>query len=599
MARKNTAKASGKPDGKSDGKATQSGGASSPATATPSYTNLFLIPGELHPGYPWSNNSFQAISGLTEKNFLDPDYRDPKGDPLDKEILSSIATFYDQVKNEPKITRKARLSNIPGYASYRDTLTAHFKQPGNVDEAIMTVMNDMDATYLQVWIAAGRVAVTAGEYNSTVSGAIAEHLFGEEVFLGQTSNVKAEFTRFGEHAHYRLWHRQRDATKRRHTKREKAISAFGAELADLESARTPASFRKASSTLAKLKRFYALDGDAENEDYLGMERSLKAFLDKGPNLMAQNGRDTLWTAAQIEQAALEWFDAFSRTPSAYEDFTPPLPPGPALFSDGEDIGVDDFSAWFKPELYRYLGFDESGRVPFWRVVEGKGDFDDILQATTTEALSQWLQENKGRYTVPQNRPDPRGPHRTYREFYPEERIGMQLPQGYSLIRLRLHQLQALAALVKRTWHAGLPPGSDPKSIHSTLSTLIADEVGLGKTALTLAFFSTLMHYFELSRQEKPLPPIVGLSIFGKPSGKELWKMPFVVIANKNLVEQWNAESRRFLAPGTDSIIYDPTTKERLDWWIAPGRSWSTAQTELGRRILLITGAASTHGFKPG
>jgi hypothetical protein len=76
--------------------------------------------------------------------------------------------------------------------------------------------------------------------------------------------------------------------------------------------------------------------------------------------------------------------------------------------------------------------------------------------------------------------------------------------GMEPLALLWHQLVGVASMASKAWLKG--------ESETTFGTLLADDVGVGKTAQVMAFISFVQVAYESQQQGKPLAPILSKSI---------------------------------------------------------------------------------------
>ncbi|KAG0693276.1 hypothetical protein DFH29DRAFT_1007449 [Suillus ampliporus] len=168
------------------------------------------------------------------------------------------------------------------------------------------------------------------------------------------------------------------------------------------------------------------------------------------------------------------------------------------------------------------------------------------------------------------------------------------------LSLLWHQRVGIASLVDKFWlseetSAGVP------------GVLVADEVGVGKTALimgTIAFTidAYWVQQFELGKG-KPYAPLVAVDPSKVRKAPILEERPFfagqrtipdlphVIIVPNSLAAQWYSELRTFFAPKTIEIYQYPTAeKEFAAFWTGP---WAESKMPKVNRIILVTHSVMT------
>ncbi|KAM6500021.1 hypothetical protein JOM56_003035, partial [Amanita muscaria] len=117
--------------------------------------------------------------------------------------------------------------------------------------------------------------------------------------------------------------------------------------------------------------------------------------------------------------------------------------------------------------------------------------------------------------------------------------------GMQELSLLWHQLVGVASLATKAW--------GPDARHAPFGILLADEVGVGKTAQVMAFIALLqlVHQCELNGQQRPPLLKTWPSFMGK--GK-VPDAPHAIIVPNSLVDQWRRELKCFFKPGAIDIF---------------------------------------------
>ncbi|KDQ05986.1 hypothetical protein BOTBODRAFT_182028 [Botryobasidium botryosum FD-172 SS1] len=553
---------------------------------TPTYANAYLVIESRSVDYLWGNETFQGLARLTLLNFLDPAYRSRSG-PLSQERTDGIRAWYSQSRNNSAVLKSTSLGHNAGYKHFMLTLTAHFRY--TVDPAILALMQEWTSTPATVRRATGgnrEQKMTASVYFHALQSDLAYLLLGDSAAAYPGSpHIFPVVSAALQAIHLRIWERLVKQESTCLKKIDKELEKLPALMIEFEGVSDPISFRAATRCVAALTAAHdALALDLP--PLVGEHRSsLEAFIDaKVIKAKEPAFRDPLWTEGAVHAAQDAWLEAFVQPDETFE-----VPPsnGELAFADG-DLGMDVFGSWDKPKLYAWLGVDPAGSIPYWKnVVREDGEPDELgITQFSPAQLAQWLDTHP--LDVP-SRDDPRGDHRRLRPYYPEEELSLRLPQGYRLCRARTHQLQAVAVLVARTWFAE----DVAREARKTLATLIADDVGLGKTALVILFISLTRDYLDRIPKGLPRPPcIAGTPVFGSYFKPILFEGPFLIVLNGTLAAQFAAEIKAFTSDGSfDVIIYNQPAAERAGWWESPQSPLKVARTAPGNRIVLTTSNA--------
>ncbi|KAG2063203.1 hypothetical protein BDR04DRAFT_1164116, partial [Suillus decipiens] len=168
------------------------------------------------------------------------------------------------------------------------------------------------------------------------------------------------------------------------------------------------------------------------------------------------------------------------------------------------------------------------------------------------------------------------------------------------LSLLWHQRVGVAAIVDKIWQPAVsPPAVDVPGI------LIADEVGVGKTALVMGTIAFTIDAYWVEQialgNAKDLP--VGLDATTVRKAPILEKKPFfagnaripnlphIVIVPNSLLGQWSSELRIFFAARKIEIYQYPTAeKEFARFWTGP---WETSKMPFINRVILVTHSVFT------
>ncbi|KAF8869441.1 P-loop containing nucleoside triphosphate hydrolase protein [Infundibulicybe gibba] len=162
------------------------------------------------------------------------------------------------------------------------------------------------------------------------------------------------------------------------------------------------------------------------------------------------------------------------------------------------------------------------------------------------------------------------------------------PDAVSPIRLHWHQLVAVHAIIRGLFSA------EPRAT-SCLGMLIADEVGLGKTAIALSIIGFLNHIIWLRNSDLPLPPILQ-KYSHRGTDKIIPGRPHIVVVPVTIVGQWEQEFKTFFLPkGMDILVYPGSKLQQEEFW---GESGPLAKSKHDKQqvIILATQAALQSDF---
>jgi len=170
--------------------------------------------------------------------------------------------------------------------------------------------------------------------------------------------------------------------------------------------------------------------------------------------------------------------------------------------------------------------------------------------------------------------------------------------GQDMVALRLlwHQLCGVAAIVDKVWTEEKRP-----DVHGVL---LADDVGVGKTAQVMASIAFLQLVYRLEEKGLPRPPIISTAfklayahrllttcIEDRPyfMGKgDVPNKPHAIVVPNSLVDQWRRELKTFFKPFSLDIFQLPTSADALKaYFSAPDGVWAQAHHLPIFRVVLI------------
>ncbi|GBE84816.1 hypothetical protein SCP_0607960 [Sparassis crispa] len=172
---------------------------------------------------------------------------------------------------------------------------------------------------------------------------------------------------------------------------------------------------------------------------------------------------------------------------------------------------------------------------------------------------------------------------------PEEVRAMQREMGKK--RDKLTESDEWAPLTLR-WHqvAGIRATLRMMAQGSS-GVLIADEVGLGKTAQALGLIGMISHYIDAQERGKPVEVSPQLRL---PEGRKLVSAPHVIISSATLMPNWLTEARTWLK-GFEFFEYTGQLKSRRNFF-GPNSAWAKAKSLMHMRIIFATTPVSEHGY---
>ncbi|KAM6488893.1 P-loop containing nucleoside triphosphate hydrolase protein [Amanita muscaria] len=208
-------------------------------------------------------------------------------------------------------------------------------------------------------------------------------------------------------------------------------------------------------------------------------------------------------------------------------------------NDSGDMGVTDMKMKTEEELCNLLSF-QHGRPINWNAF-----------CSESKAVTAWDQtDNAGNF----------------------ETGGV----GMTELRLLWHQLVGVAAMADKAWQTKAPFG-----------ILLADEVGVGKTAQVMAFISFLQLVHQCEVNGQPRPPLLENreSFMGR---GVVPNAPHAIIVPNTLVNQWRRELKCFFKPHAIDIFVLPTSRVLLqDYFKRDNSPWTKANHDEIFRVVLI------------
>ncbi|KAH7918095.1 hypothetical protein BV22DRAFT_1051967 [Leucogyrophana mollusca] len=140
-----------------------------------------------------------------------------------------------------------------------------------------------------------------------------------------------------------------------------------------------------------------------------------------------------------------------------------------------------------------------------------------------------------------------------------------------------HQMCGIAAIASKVWSDKLAPMP---------GLLVADDVGVGKTALTMGMIALVISVWITEAQTKVgRPPLLEkLPYFA--GGGSVPDLPHLIIVPNGLVNQWYSELRTFFKPNIIDIHIFPTASK--DWPAFWEGQWDKSTTPMIHRIILVS-----------
>ncbi|KAL0952272.1 hypothetical protein HGRIS_006562 [Hohenbuehelia grisea] len=150
--------------------------------------------------------------------------------------------------------------------------------------------------------------------------------------------------------------------------------------------------------------------------------------------------------------------------------------------------------------------------------------------------------------------------------------------GITKFNLFWHQKAAVAALCRHSWKVTETAG--------VTGVLIADGVGLGKTATAMAYTAQTQRVWTSENKDGIRPAIVADRPFFVGKGK-VPNAPHLYVVHPSLVHQWHSEIKRNFAPGSVDIFILPTAMTDVHKFFNDSQgAWAKSKIPLVFRIIL-------------
>jgi SNF2 family DNA or RNA helicase len=170
------------------------------------------------------------------------------------------------------------------------------------------------------------------------------------------------------------------------------------------------------------------------------------------------------------------------------------------------------------------------------------------------------------------------------------------------IHLHWHQLCAILAIVQKTF----PANRD----ESCTGVLVADEVGLGKTAVGMGFMAFMANAVMSRESKAQLPPCLGTLYFCEyliaatmisatiplAKGYAVPDAPHLIVVPGTLVSQWSNELKIFFRPHhIDIFLYSGGQAQLKEFWLQTG-PYNQSKHKPCHRVILASHTVSFSQF---
>jgi len=175
-----------------------------------------------------------------------------------------------------------------------------------------------------------------------------------------------------------------------------------------------------------------------------------------------------------------------------------------------------------------------------------------------------------------------------------------------------HQLAGVHAIIRMNFH----PTNDSSRCNGTL---IADEVGLGKTFQAATVIVALADLVIRQQQKIPLPPIISSFSYsfsadhraercflesnpflGQNLNETIPSYPHLIVVAGTLLSQWESELKTLIQPQSfDIFIYGSGKKLHQNFW-SPAGPFHSSRHQMSNRIIIASytvGIHNTHPFR--
>ncbi|KAF9494556.1 hypothetical protein BDN71DRAFT_1507539 [Pleurotus eryngii] len=274
------------------------------------------------------------------------------------------------------------------------------------------------------------------------------------------------------------------------------------------------------------------------------------------------------------------------------------------FSIGDDLGVGEAARMSYEQLEAALGFRDGRPVNWntfvrpdrhsaWQIIDSEDEDDSsgrVENANDARATGQPA-------TAASTSSAPSLPWAT-RQSAASLLEGFQVGgPGFVEQRLLWHQLAGTHAMVGKMWTEKLadkPPG-----------TLLADNVGVGKTAQVMACIAFIQQVYLIERALKKgntnlrRPPIIEHAKYfvGGSESEDMKTVPnlaHLIIVPLSIISQWTAELHRFFRKGAIDIFVLPNTAEAVELFFHGKESaWKRSSHKYMNRITFTSLTART------
>ncbi|KAF9444080.1 hypothetical protein P691DRAFT_678274 [Macrolepiota fuliginosa MF-IS2] len=499
-------------------------------------------------GAPWEWSTWQELTGIQHGLFPTDDNHLPRGwTRKDADDVKSYFHAYGQLKTEDDkfrfATKTQGSAEYPGRVTWNSFISRNWSRWG-IHNLIVQELRDWDIHPMSILVREDDLSENSWPSSDSLIPIILDTLgtkvFGEDAFHPGSLTLRMDVRRFLQIFAQRSWNTIRSQVAGLRSRQDDIEAAAVAAFADLEKEKaTKAKVNRVICAVAKWKQCAELFHTPENlkkaEDMLanlqeileglGVKLVKKRRVGEKASGTCKVSAKALQSMASEEDAndLLMVYQEYFET-GVDEDDEPPitdiLPEHRELMDKGGDFGMEAEKNLSFDKLALRLGF-KTGLPPLFNTLRHR-----------SSGISPWEDENLFNANVPH--PD-------------------LIPMA-----LHWHQLAGTHSMVRSLFTAA-------KDGAHTTGVLIADEVGLGKTAQSVTVIGFLNQVIWLQREGRKLPPVVAERPYLGGSTK-VPSQAHLIICPGTLTAQWVSELKTLFRPKkVDILVYDSQTSSEEFW----------------------------------
>uniref|UniRef100_A0A0W0GC69 Uncharacterized protein n=1 Tax=Moniliophthora roreri TaxID=221103 RepID=A0A0W0GC69_MONRR len=524
-------------------------------------------------GLPWDLPTWQDITNVRHGLFPEDDARLPKG--WIRSHALDIKSYFERYNAQPSEDAKVRFATqtagseaVPGRKKWADWVQDNYASWGIHDTIVKCFHKHLcHPTTILINSGLDKPWPNSLHHIPKALYSIALELFGPEIFPDDNptlpDHLHSPLTPFAQRAWNLLRTQTNKGLKNMNKTEEAANKAFNElNLAKPTKAKVIATIR----AVGKWKNVVDVYSSKENrEKAKQMLEELDAIMATLENAKAAGGTRRI-TASQmnlIAQLASE--EDIRDLFHVYADYfeSQPDDDGPVLSSDlnaarldaleGGDLGMENVAAMGPAELSSALGFLKDNLPSQFNPLRHKLGFNS--------------------WDNPQ-------------DFQSDD---SSIPPACTLSQLHWHQLAGVYSFISNTFTESACPDA-------CNGMLIADEVGLGKTALCISIIAFLNQAVMMDRTDLPRPPILEKYRYLKGS-ENLPALPHLIITPGTIRTQWVKELKTlFRRYSVDFLLYDCPKAGNKDFW-GPSGPLQKSKQDKQNIIILMTHSSLQNEFQ--